>query len=36
VHNRGAASQKEYNPTTNNNFKNSCAIPAIFGTNITE
>jgi len=28
-------SQKGYHPTTNDNF-NSCRIPVIFGTNITE
>jgi len=29
-------SQKGYHPTTNDNFDNSCRIPVIFGTNITE
>jgi len=27
-------SKKEYRPTTNDNFNNSCPIPVIFGTNI--
>jgi len=29
-------SQKVYHPTTNDNFKSSCLIPVIFGTNVTE
>ena len=28
--------QKRYNPTTNDNFNNSCPIPTSFGTNIAE
>jgi len=29
-------SQRGYHPITNDNFNNSCRIPIIFGTNITE
>jgi len=29
-------SKKGYQPTTNNNFNNSCPIPVIFGTNIAK
>jgi len=28
--------KKGYHPNTNDNFNNSCPIPVIFGTNITE
>jgi len=28
--------KKGYHPTTNDNFKSSCLIPVIFGTNIAE